>query len=83
MRLEIRFGARALIGANDGLEPAICAERYAAALREAIARAHPSAEIVITYTDDRAPTIAKAQSRELERELLDLAWVIRQMHPWG
>ena len=83
MKLEVRFGARALIGANDGLDPRSCAERYAAALEEAISRAYPDAEIAIAHTDDRAPTVAIAPEPSIERELLDLAWVIKQTHAWS
>lgn len=83
MRLELTFGARALIGANDGLDARACAERYAGALRDAIAARYPGHDVAITFTDDRAPTLATAPDPAIERELLDLAWVVKQMHPWA
>lgn len=83
MTLEVSFGARALVGANDGLDPIACAERYAAALRESLEREWPTAAISITFTDDRAPTRVRADDDATERVALDLAWVVRQMGAWA
>ena len=83
MNLSVTFGARALVGANDGLDARACAERYAIALRDAIATKYPEHGVEVTFTDDRAPTTAAAPDPAIERDLLDLAWVIKQMHPWA
>ena len=83
MKLELSFGADALVAANDGLDPVACAERYATALREALAREWPDATITVTFTPDRAPTHVAAPDPAIERTALDLAWVVRQMHPWA
>jgi hypothetical protein len=90
VRLRVTFGARALVGANDGLDPETCAARHAEALAAALAREWPAAEIDVRWTDDRASTRAEAsgcatdtEARGAERLALDLAWVVRQMNPWG
>lgn len=83
MTLEVSFGARALVGANDGLDAVACAERYAAALRETLEREWPAATITITFSDDRAPTRVRAEDGATERTALDLAWVVRQMGAWA
>lgn len=90
MRLRVTFGARALTGANDGLDPIACAKRYADALRDALAREWPDAAIEVVSTDDRASTRAEAsecatdtEARATERTALDLAWVIKGTAPWA
>ncbi|AKF10216.1 hypothetical protein [Sandaracinus amylolyticus] len=90
MRLNVTFGARALVGANDGLDAQACAARYAGLLRDALRRDHPDASIEVTWSDDRAPTHVDVQgvdeerrARAIERDALDVAWVVKQMEPWG
>ncbi|WP_236518913.1 hypothetical protein [Sandaracinus amylolyticus] len=90
MRLHVTFGARALVGANDGLDAPACAARYAELLGEALRRDHPAASIEVTWSDDRAGTHVvvegvpdERRARALERDVLDVAWVVKQMQPWG
>lgn len=83
MIVELTFGARALVASNDGLDPIACAERYAAAVRDALRREWPDATITVSFTDDRAATHVTAPDPATERTALDLAWVIRQTHPWA
>lgn len=89
MKLRVTFGARALVGANDGLDPVACAERYVEALRAALAREWPDATLEIAFTVDRASTRAEAadcadaEARGIERTALDLAWAVKGMAPWS
>lgn len=89
MKLRVTFGARALVGANDGLDTGVCAARYAELLHEALRRDLPEAEVDVAWSDDRAATRAEVQgapdarAREIERSALDLAWVVKQTQPWG
>ncbi len=90
MKLQIQFGARALVGANDGLVIEESAKRYADALREALLREWPDVEISIDAKDDRTPVEVavsecadRAEARAVERTALDLAWVVRQCADWA
>jgi hypothetical protein len=89
MKLRVTFGARALVGANDGLDRAESASRYARALEEVLRREWPSAEIEVTWTDDVSPTRAQAEAttdteaRSIERSALDLAWVVKGTSDWA
>lgn len=90
MKLQIRFGMRSLLGANDGLAIDESAKRYIDALRAALEREWPGAEITVDASDDRAPTMAiasdcasDAEARSIERTALDLAWVVKQCAHWS
>ena len=91
MRIDVSFGARGLAGANDGLDLEACAARYAAALEATIARRWPSARVEVAWGLGRDALAARCTldadegptARGIERDVLDLAWVVRQMVPWG
>lgn len=90
MRVRVTFGALALVGANDGLDPEVCAERYAEALRGALAREWPEAEVAVEWSYDRAATIAEVSGIDDEsaehahaRIALDLAWAIKGTADWA
>ena len=89
-RVQLTFGARALVGANDGLDAGACAARYAELVCEALCREWPDAEIDVAWSDDRAATRVAVhaagsleRARGIERAALDLAWVVRQMGAWA
>jgi hypothetical protein len=90
MKLQIRFGIRALVGANDGLAIEESAKRYADALRDALLREWPDVEISIDAKDDRAPVevtatgcASEVEARAVERTALDLAWVVKHCADWA
>lgn len=89
-RVRLTFGARSLLGANDGLDAGACASRYAELVRDALCREHPEAQVDVAWSDDRAPTRVEVRdagtperAQEIERVSLDLAWVVRQMGAWA
>jgi hypothetical protein len=83
VKVRVSFGSRALVGANDGLDPSACAARYAEALSAALSREWPGADIEVAFTDDRAATRAEAGDPAVERTALDLAWVIKGCSDWS
>ena len=89
MRLGVRFGARSLVGAHDGLDADACAQRYGAALEQELRRRWPEAAIEISWTGDKTGTgaevtgLEEAEARGVERMVLDVAWVVRQMIDWS
>ncbi len=89
MKVRVVFGARSLVGANDGLDRHACATRYAELLTEALRREWPDDEVVVTWLDERTTTRAMIEgapsaddARGIERTALDLAWVVRQTGAW-
>lgn len=89
MKLRVVFGARSLVGANDGLDRHGCATRYAELLTEALRREWPDADVQVTWVDERRSTRATVEgaasldeARGAERAALDLAWAVRQTGPW-
>lgn len=90
LRVEVSFDPRSLVRANDGLDLAVAAARYGAGVEAAIRREFPDAEVLVRVDDSRlgthvsvagAPCEADAQS--VERTVRDLAWVVREMVPFG
>jgi hypothetical protein len=88
-RVLVRFPAMSVRTTNAALDVEASAARYRDALEAALEAALPSHEITVTIdeaeramvvevdTDD--PTLARA----IERDVLDHAWVVRQMGSWA
>lgn len=90
MKIRVAFGARALVGAHDGIDRVASSTRYAELLREALEREWPEARVEVTWRDERGSTRAIVEgaaspehARAVERTALDLAWVVRQVAPWS
>lgn len=90
MRIVVRFPPRSLRTNHAGLDLAASAQRYRDFLEPALASALAphSVEVVV---DDAVPTMstwcsegepADAAWRAIERDVLDHAWVVRQMSDW-
>lgn len=88
MRITVRFSARALAGANAGVDLDASAARYGDALRSAIATDFEDAEIDVAR-DETVPLLVDVsgvddvERRAIERSITDLAWVVRQCAPWS
>lgn len=90
LRVEVRFEPRSLLRANDGVDLAAAAARYAAAVKAAIEADLPAAEVVV-FADDSGRGVralatggaAESDDRAAERLALDLAWAVREMVPFA
>jgi len=88
MKIVVRFSAKALAGANAGVDLDASSDRYREALMEAIAADFGDAEIDVARDDTstlvvRAEGVEDPRAREVERSVTDLAWVVKQCAPWS
>lgn len=90
MKIRVAFGARSLVGANDGVDREACAARYAGLVTDALRREWPDAEVEVTWTDERKSTRATVEgaasidaARDVERTALDLAGIVREVADWS
>jgi hypothetical protein len=88
MKIAVRFSAKALAGANAGVDLDASSERYRDALATAIAADFPEFGIDVAR-DDTASLVVRVEgvedprAREVERSVTDLAWVVKQCAPWS
>lgn len=89
-RIEIRFQPSSLAPSNAALDLAASAARYRAALIEAARAEAPEHGLAVIACDDLHGTAivvegaaTPAEAAELERRMLDLAWVVKQCAPWA
>lgn len=87
MKIVVRFSARALAGANAGLDLDASSARYRDALVDAIRADFADAEIDVARDEATALTVSvlgdEARRAYVERSVTDLAWVVKQCAPWG
>lgn len=87
MRITVRFSARALAGANAGVDLDASAIRYREALIAAIEADFVDASVEVMRDDATtlAIVIEGADERRafVERSVTDLAWVVKQCAPWS
>lgn len=88
MKITVRFSAKALAGANAGVDLDASSERYRDALNASIVSEITNA-IVDVARDDGASLVVRVEgvdetrAREVERTVTDLAWVVKQCAPWS
>jgi len=88
VKITVRFSAKALAGANAGVDLDASSERYRDALNAAIVSEITNA-IVDVARDDAASLVVRVEgvddsrAREVERSVTDLAWVVKQCAPWS
>ena len=88
--IAVRFPSHAVRTGHAGLDLETSARRYRDALEEALRSALPAHAIEVAV-DEAAPAlvvaigadVAPTEARALEREVLDHAWVVRQMGSWA
>lgn len=89
LRVEVRFEPRSLVRANDGLDLGPIGARYTEAVRAAITRDFPAAEVdvrpdpAVRGVSARASGVEGDEARRVERTALDLAWAVRETMPFG
>jgi hypothetical protein len=89
LRVEVRFEPRSLVRANDGLDLGPIGARYAEAVRAAITRDFPAAEVEVRAdagvrgVSAAASGVGDDEARRVERTALDLAWVVRETMAFG
>ncbi len=88
-RVVVIFSKRSLSTSHDALDLVASAARYRELLEGALRAALPDHAIEVRE-DERARTIRVevdtddlALARSLERDVLDHAWVVRQMGAWA
>lgn len=87
MKITVRFSAKALAGANAGVDLEASSVRYRDALIAAIAADFADAEIDVAR-DDAAPSttvtgVDDVRCTQVVRSVTDLAWVVKQCAPWS
>jgi hypothetical protein len=88
VKIVVRFSARALAGANAGVDLDASAERYREALVLALRADFADAELDVAR-DDASSLVVRVEeteaprAREVERSVTDLAWVVKQCAPWS
>jgi hypothetical protein len=85
LKIVVRFSARALVGANSGIDLDASAACYRDALHAAIAAEYADAEIDVAEADGPALDVQVDGERHvaIERTITDLAWVVKQCAPWS
>lgn len=88
-RVLVRFPAASVRTTNAALDVEASAARYRDALEEALVAALPTHEVTVTLDEStRAMVVVVdtddvALARAIERDVLDHAWVVRQMGSWA
>lgn len=89
-RVSVRFPSQAVRTGHAGLDLEASAQRYRDALEEALRRALPAHALEVAVDEALPalvvvidPDVAPTEARALEREVLDHAWVVRQMGSWA
>lgn len=88
-RVVVRFPAASVRTTNAALDVEASAARYRDALEEALVAALPAHEVAVTLDEStRAMVVVVdtddvALARAIERDVLDHAWVVRQMGSWA
>lgn len=88
-RVAVRFPASSVATNNDALDLEASAERYRELLDRALRDALSLCDVVVTVDPHAAgltidvDTDDRPLAQRLEREVRDLAWVVRQMGAWA
>jgi hypothetical protein len=88
VKITVRFSAKALAGANAGVDLDASSERYRDALIAAVVGDFADALVDIARDDTaslvvRVEAVDDPRAREVERSVTDLAWVVKQCAPWS
>lgn len=88
MRVTVAFPPASLRTSNAALDLAESALRYRDALEAALREALPAHDVEVVVDPDArglavwCDTSDEALARAVERDVLDHAWVVRQMSDW-
>jgi hypothetical protein len=88
-RVIVRFPAASVRTTNAALDVEASAARYRDALEDALTAALPSHEVSVAIDDGTHAMVIEtdtddvALAHAIERDVLDHAWVVRQMGSWA
>ena len=88
-RVTVRFPSSSVRTTNAALDVEASAARYRDALEAALAAALPAHDVTVSIDETARAMVIDVESddeslvRTIERDVLDHAWVVRQMGSWA